>query len=178
LCHSSLFVPGVFLLGEGPLAFLLIILLLYLFIGLSVVSEIMQGAIAQIMSEKKTMTTIDIEGNNMTVGVAMWNPRIANVTLLAIGSSAPEILLGFFSTLGTGGTATLESGKKVNPSALGPMIMIASAAFNLLVTCGVSILAVDQIKRIEYFKSFLVTFGFSCFAYLWMFLVLYIISPA
>ena len=48
------------------------------------------------MSEKKTMTTIDLEGNNMTVGVPMWNARIANVTLLAIGSSAPEILLGFF----------------------------------------------------------------------------------
>jgi solute carrier family 8 (sodium/calcium exchanger) len=32
------------------------------------------------------------------VGLPVWNPRIANATLLALGSSAPEILLGFIST--------------------------------------------------------------------------------
>jgi len=130
------------------------------------------------MSEKKMVDIVDLEGNALSVGVPIWNPRIANVTLLAIGSSAPEILLGFFSTFGTGGVAHSDGAKKHNPSALGPMIMIGSASFNLLVTTGVSILAVEKTKKIEFFKSFLVTFLFSCFAYLWMFLVLYIISPA
>lgn len=95
-------------MGEAPLAFILILLPLYLFVGLSVLAEILSASISQIMSEKKLMTTIDNEGNNMTVGVPVWNARIANVTLLAIGSSAPEILLGFFSTLGNGGHMQLS----------------------------------------------------------------------
>jgi solute carrier family 8 (sodium/calcium exchanger) len=56
--------------------------------------------------------------------------------------------------------------------------MIGSAAFNLLVTTGVSILTVWRIKKIEFYPSFLITFFFSCFAYVWMFVVLYIVSPA
>jgi len=33
-------------------------------------------------------------------------------------------------------------------------------------------------KKIVHFRTFLVTLGFSCFAYFWMFLVLYVITPA
>jgi solute carrier family 8 (sodium/calcium exchanger) len=60
------------------------------------------------------------------------------------------------------------------------MVMVGSASFNLLVITAIAILSVEAGvgKRIEHFETFLVTLAFSCFAYFWMFLVLYVITPA
>lgn len=56
----------------------------------------------------------------------MWNETIANLTLMALGSSAPEIML-----------ATVESSALMfTPADLGPSTIVGSAAFNLLVITG------------------------------------------
>ena len=62
-----------------------------------------------------------------------WNPTIANLTLMALGSSAPEIILSVADTMGTLGEI---------PSELGPQAIVGSAAFNLLVISAVSIVSV------------------------------------
>ena len=96
--------------------------------------------------------------------VAVWNETIANLTLMALGSSAPEILL---SVLGT------VSDLEVEPSALGPATIVGSAAFNLLVISGLSIVAVgDKPKAIANTGVFAITSIFSLWAYIWMYLVL------
>lgn len=97
-----------------------------------------------------------------------WNPTIANLTLMALGSSAPEIILSVADTMGTLGDI---------PSELGPQAIVGSAAFNLLIISGVSILAVTEIKKIKMVGVFITTAIFSTWAYLWFFLVLVIISP-
>ena len=97
-----------------------------------------------------------------------WNPTIANLTLMALGSSAPEIILSVADTLGSLGDV---------PSELGPQAIVGSAAFNLLVISAVSIVAVTEPKSIKMVGVFLTTAIFSTWAYIWFFLTLVVISP-
>ncbi len=87
---------------------------------------------------------------------------------MALGSSAPEIILSVASTL-----STIDD----MPSELGPQTIVGSGAFNLLVISAVSIMAVEEVKGIKLLGVFLATAIFSTFAYLWFFLVLVVISP-
>lgn len=97
---------------------------------------------------------------------------------MALGSSAPEILL-----------AVLETSMNLGlcPGELGPSTIVGSAAFNLLIISAVSIYAVNEandtdddrdttvpvgIKKIYDMGVFACTAGFSLWAYVWMFLVL------
>jgi solute carrier family 8 (sodium/calcium exchanger) len=54
---------------------------------------------------------------------------------------------------------------------------VGSAAFNLLVISGVSILAVEKPKKVKDTGVFAVTSIASLFAYIWLYLVLSSISP-
>ena len=61
---------------------------------------------------------------------------------------------------------------------LGPSTIVGSAAFNLLVISGVSILAVDDEPKYIYDMGvFGVTSAFSLWAYIWMLLALDVLSP-
>jgi solute carrier family 8 (sodium/calcium exchanger) len=91
--------------------------------------------------------------------VPIWNPTIANLTLLALGSSAPEILLK-------------DLGKPAG--VLGPASIVGSGAFNLLVITGISILSVDEPKKIYDLGVYACTASFSLFAYSWMYFCLLI----
>jgi len=110
--------------------------------------------------------------------VTIWNPTVANLTLMALGSSAPEILLSVIETTGNLGGC---------PGELGASTIVGSAAFNLLVISAVSIYAVNEkndtdpdrddtvpkgVKKILNMGVFGVTAFSSIFAYLWMWFVL------
>ena len=112
-------------------------------------------------------------GEKKKVTMHVWNPTIANLTLMALGSSAPEILLSIIETL-----MTLDE----EPGRLGASTIVGSAAFNLLVISAVSIYAVDENdehnpKKIDDLGVFGVTSIMSCFAYIWLYLVLGVVSP-
>jgi len=87
---------------------------------------------------------------------------------MALGSSAPEILL-----------SVIESLKDLGEPAgvLGPASIVGSGAFNLLVITGISILSVDDPKKIYDLRVYAVTAIFSLFSYSWMFFCLEIWSP-
>lgn len=110
----------------------------------------------------------------------MWNSTIANLTLMALGSSAPEILLAVIETI---------SGLGDCPGELGASTIVGSAAFNLLIISAVSIYAVSEetdklddderdtelprgIKRIYDLGVFAITATASLFAYVWMWICL------
>ena len=83
---------------------------------------------------------------------------------MALGSSAPEILLSVFETVKAIDTV---------PSELGPSTIVGSAAFNLLVISGLSILAVgEETKKVDATGVFAVTSIASLFAYIWLYVVL------
>ena len=96
---------------------------------------------------------------------------------MALGSSAPEIILSVLETcLNLGGC----------PGELGASTIVGSAAFNLLVISGVSIYAVNKdndtdsskkeeergIKKINNMYVFAITATFSIWAYVWLFICL------
>lgn len=113
--------------------------------------------------------------------VNVWNPTVANLTLMALGSSAPEILLSVLETVSALGST---------PGELGPSTIVGSAAFNLLVIGGVSVYSVNEdtdmrtdeeleedntprgLKKINDLGVFSITTISSVFAYLWLFYVL------
>jgi solute carrier family 8 (sodium/calcium exchanger) len=78
-----------------------------------------------------------------------WNPTVANLTLMALGSSAPEILL---NVVGVG--FSLDSA--ADP--LGPSTIVGSASFNLLIISAVCVMApVPDVRKIEGLDVFAVT---------------------
>jgi len=167
-CHSWIYHPGLSLLGDAALGICYLLFLLWLFIGISILADIFMEAIEVITSKSELIQVPDQDGNMISVEKMFWNPTIANLTLMALGSSAPEIILSIADTMGTLGDL---------PSELGPQTIVGSAAFNLLVISGVSILAVTEVKKVDMVGVFLTTAIFSSWAYLWFFLVLVVISP-
>lgn len=99
----------------------------------------------------------------------VWNPTVANLTLMALGSSAPEILLSVIETC-------QNLGKP--PGELGPSTIVGSAAFNLMVISAVAIIAPKdgEVKKILDLGVFAITALTSLFAYLWLYLVLEVFS--
>lgn len=78
-------------LGRG---ILYIILMVWLFIGVSIVSDRFMESIEMITAQEKEVTIKDPKtGKNQIVIVKVWNETVANLTLMALGSSAPEIML-------------------------------------------------------------------------------------
>lgn len=126
-------------------------------------------SIEQITSENTLLELLDKDGNVVFHEVPKWNATVANLTLMALGSSAPEILLSLIGTL-----QDLEA----EPPELGPSTIVGSAAFNLLVITGLSIMAVDEEpKKVYDLGVFAVTSLSSIWAYIWLFIVLSVSSP-
>lgn len=153
--------------------------LVYLFLGIGIVSDIFMAGIEKITSQTTIIKITDEHGEVVrTKKVTIWNPTVANLTLMALGSSAPEILLSVIETAGNLGEC---------PGELGASTIVGSAAFNLLVISAVSIYAVNEkndtdperddtvprgVKKIYDMGVFCVTCIFSVFAYVWIWIVL------
>ena len=97
---------------------------------------------------------------------------------MALGSSAPEILLSVIETVQNLGKC---------PGELGPSTIVGSASFNLLVISAVSVYSVNEdndndperddtvpigVKKIYDMGVFGITAVSSIWAYIWMFIVL------
>ena len=120
-------------------------------------------------------------GDLVKTKVNVWNPTVANLTLMALGSSAPEILLNVIETVSTLGST---------PGELGPSTIVGSAAFNFLIISGLSIYAVNEscddrtdeqiqedgtakgVKKVNDTGVFAITTIWSVVAYVWLFIVL------
>ena len=152
-------------------AFLYFVGLCYCFLGVAMISDTFMAAIEVITSREKLVTQHDKDGNIVETTVLAWNETMANLTLMALGSSAPEILLAIVEAVGT-----LD---KPPRNGLGPSTIVGSAAFNLMFITGICILAIpDGEKReIEKLGVFNCTAAFSLLAYVWMWYVLVVWSP-
>ncbi|CAE7555142.1 SLC8A2 [Symbiodinium sp. CCMP2592] len=69
--------------------------MVYMFLGVSIVADMFMNSIEEITSRSKQVMKKD----GRTITYKVWNPTVANLTLLALGSSAPEILLSVVETL-------------------------------------------------------------------------------
>jgi len=144
--------------------------LLYSFLGIQIVSDLFMSAIEKITSKTKEIHIAGSDPNAPAdvIEVPVWNDTVANLTLMALGSSAPEILLAVIGIIGNG----FESEK------LGPSTIVGSASFNLLAISGVCIMGIPdgEIRRIKNFPVFIITAATSILAYVWLIIVLVVIS--
>lgn len=142
--------------------------LMYLFIGVSIVSDRFMAAIEVITSQEKEVR-VRRNGSEQIIVVRVWNETVANLTLMALGSSAPEILLSVIEI----------AGKNFEAGDLGPGTIVGSAAYNLFVIMAicVSVIPDGEVRKIKHLRVFLVTATWSIFAYVWLYLILDAISP-
>jgi solute carrier family 8 (sodium/calcium exchanger) len=157
-------------MNNGLMGICYMVGLFWLFCGIGIISDIFMEAIEVMVSQTKELELFDKKAEKKyVVEVNVWNETVANLTLMALGSSAPEILLSVFSTVGD---------LYAKPPVLGASTIVGSAAFNLLVITGVSILAVgEEPKKVKDTGVFAVTSIASLFAYIWLYLVLGVITP-
>lgn len=92
--------PGVQLLPTGLMGVAYLLFLGYLFLGISISADIFMEAIEVITSKTQiTVVTDEKTGDTYEMESAVWNPTLANLTLMAFGSSAPEIILSTLEAL-------------------------------------------------------------------------------
>ncbi|EDV20330.1 uncharacterized protein TRIADDRAFT_32198 [Trichoplax adhaerens] len=138
--------------------------LFFFFIGVSIISDRFMSAIEIITSKERFIKVKMSNGEYKRISVRVWNETVSNLTLMALGSSAPEILLSIIEICGN----------NFKPGDLGPSTIVGSAAFNLLIITALCVLAIpdDEIRRIKHLSVFFITASCSVFAYLWLLLIL------
>mmetsp|Transcript_15436 Transcript_15436/g.27048 ORF Transcript_15436/g.27048 Transcript_15436/m.27048 type:complete len:833 (-) Transcript_15436:169-2667(-) len=170
LCDSGLFLP---LFGEsevgwhkGLRAVLYLLGLFWSFSGVNIGSDVFMEAIEKVTSKKKRVFSPKL---HCFITVKVWNATVANLTLMALGSSAPEILLSVIELLGN----NMYAGD------LGPSTIVGSAAFNLFVISAVCVSAIpnDEIRAIKQIQVFAITATFSVFAYVWLIIIVQVWTP-
>ncbi|KAF8369035.1 hypothetical protein PRIPAC_86864 [Pristionchus pacificus] len=147
--------------------------LLYCFFGIAIITDTIMCAIQRItttmrkIKKEREKTSLVEQGMNTAQRtdeeefeyVKVWNPTVANLTLMALGSSASEILLSIIEVIGNG----FEAG------VLGPGTIVGSAAFNLF--------TISAICVVSNITVFYISAAFSVLAYVWLFFILIISSP-
>lgn len=150
-------------------AFVYFLALMFFFLGVSIISDRFMSSIEIITSKEKDIKIKDkVSGKERVVTVKIWNETVSNLTLMALGSSAPEILLSVIEICGN----NFKAGD------LGPSTVVGSAAFNLFVIIGVCTYVIpdDEVRRIKHLRVFAITASCSIFAYVWLYLILAVIS--
>merc|ERR1712080_277744 len=142
-------------------------LMLYLFIGVAIVSDKFMESIEMITAQEKEVSVKDPRtGKTQVIIVKVWNETVANLTLMALGSSAPESMLSVIEIWAN----NFDSGD------LGPGTIVGSAAFNLKMIIGLCMYVIpdDEVRKIKHLRVFIITAIWSVFAYLWLFII---VSP-
>ena len=150
-------------------AIVYLLALIYLFIGVAIISDRFMASIEVITSQKREIRKKNPDGTISITTVSIWNETVSNLTLMALGSSAPEILLSIIEVVG----------KNFQSGDLGPGTIVGSAAFNLFVIIAICILSIPtgEVRRIRHQRVFFVTTAWSIFAYIWLWAIVAKISP-
>uniref|UniRef100_A0A669F814 Solute carrier family 8 member 2b n=1 Tax=Oreochromis niloticus TaxID=8128 RepID=A0A669F814_ORENI len=143
--------------------------LMYMFLGVSIIADRFMASIEVITSQEKEVTITMPNGETSVATVRIWNETVSNLTLMALGSSAPEILLSVIEVCG----------HEFKAGQLGPGTIVGSAAFNMFVIIGICVWVIPngQSRKIKHLRVFFITAFWSIFAYIWLYLILSIISP-
>mmetsp|Transcript_5711 Transcript_5711/g.21645 ORF Transcript_5711/g.21645 Transcript_5711/m.21645 type:complete len:857 (-) Transcript_5711:68-2638(-) len=150
-----------------PLRIIIYLLLLgWCFMGVAIIADVFMVAIEKITSKKSRIWS---EEKHRFVTVTVWNATVANLTLMALGSSAPEILINVLENF----RDNFFNGPEGRVP-LGPSTIVGSAAFNMFVIIAVCVFVIPdgQVRNIKDFGVYAVTAAFSIFAYVWLLIIL------
>ncbi|KAM4771490.1 sodium/calcium exchanger 1 isoform 2-T2 [Rhinophrynus dorsalis] len=143
--------------------------MVYMFLGVSIIADRFMSSIEVITSQEKEITIKKPNGETTKTTVRIWNETVSNLTLMALGSSAPEILLSVIEVCGH----NFQAGD------LGPSTIVGSAAFNMFIIIALCVYVVPdgEIRKIKHLRVFFVTAAWSIFAYTWLYMILSVFSP-
>uniref|UniRef100_A0A3P8NKP2 Calx-beta domain-containing protein n=1 Tax=Astatotilapia calliptera TaxID=8154 RepID=A0A3P8NKP2_ASTCA len=157
-------------LGEqAGRAIIYFLCLMYMFLGVSIIADRFMASIEVITSQEKVVTVTKPNGETTVATVRIWNETVSNLTLMALGSSAPEILLSVIEVCG----------HNFHAGEIGPGTIVGSAAFNMFVIIGLCVWVVPdgESRKIKHLRVFFITAFWSIYAYIWLYLILAVISP-
>nr|XP_013814760.1 PREDICTED: sodium/calcium exchanger 3 isoform X5 [Apteryx mantelli mantelli] len=140
-----------------------------MFLGVSIIADRFMASIEVITSQEKEITIKKPNGETTTTTIRIWNETVSNLTLMALGSSAPEILLSLIEVCGHGFIA----------GDLGPSTIVGSAAFNMFIIIAICVYVIPdgETRKIKHLRVFFVTAAWSIFAYIWLYMILAVFSP-
>ncbi|KAK7507405.1 hypothetical protein BaRGS_00001340 [Batillaria attramentaria] len=157
--------------NKGVRALLYFVAMVWCFFGVAIVADAFMCGIEHITSRTRNIKVPDPnkKDNVKEIEVKVWNDTVANLSLLAFGTSAPEILLACIEMIAN----KFEAGE------LGPGTIVGSAAFNLFCITSICIVSIPNgdTRRLKNMRVFGVTAFTGLFAYVWLLVVLMGSSP-
>lgn len=172
-CESYLLFYGETALGNGLLrTFLYFLGLAYCFIGLSAITARFFRSMENVVRHTRRVVKIDPSTNAEIVKYEkVWNYTIADITLLAFGTSFPQISLATIDAIRNIGS--LDAG------GLGPGTLVGSAAFDLFPIHAVCVVVpkAGELKKISDIGVWLVELFWSFWAYVWLYIILEVWTP-
>ncbi|KAK3194113.1 hypothetical protein Dsin_025423 [Dipteronia sinensis] len=171
-CDCYLLFSGETSLGDGFRAFLYFLGLAYCFIGLSAITSRFFCSMENVVKHSRRVVEIDPCTNTEIVRYEkVWNYTIADITLLAFGTSFPQISLATIDALRNLGS--LYAG------GLGPGTLVGSAAFDLFPIHAVCVVVpkAGELKKISDIGVWLVELFWSFWAYIWLYIILEVWTP-
>ena len=160
--NEYLWSPGLrgFLYGVG---------LIWAFFGVAILSDAFMAGIETITGTTKIVKSKGPNGEDIETEELVWNPAVANLSLLALGSSAPEIMMSCIEIAANQGKF----------GAIGAPTVVGSASFNLFVIVGLCMLAIPEgeNRKIDGVPGFICTSIASVFSYSWVCIIVLVITP-
>ncbi|KAI6674611.1 hypothetical protein NL676_002517 [Syzygium grande] len=159
-------------LGDAFRTFLYFLGLAYCFIGLSAITARFFRSMENVVKQTREVVEIDPHTNSKVVTQEkVWNYTIADITLLAFGTSFPQISLATIDALRNLGD--LYAG------GLGPGTLVGSAAFDLFPIHAVCVLVpkAGELKKISDLGVWVVELFWSFWAYFWLYIILKVWTP-
>ncbi|KAK9161593.1 hypothetical protein Syun_007934 [Stephania yunnanensis] len=159
-------------LGNGLRAFLYLLALAYCFFGLSAITARFFHSMENVVKQTREVVEIDPCTNTKVVRhEKVWNYAIADISLLAFGTSFPQISL-----------ATIDAFRnlgQIYAGGLGPGTLVGSAAFDLFPIHAVCVVVpkAESLKKISDIGVWLVELFWSFWAYIWLYIILEVWTP-
>lgn len=171
-CESYFLFPKETSLGDGFRAFLYLLGVAYCFIGLSAITARFFRSMENVVKQTREVVYIDPITNAETIRhEKVWNYTIADITLLAFGTSFPQISLATIDAIRNLG--------QIYAGGLGPGTLVGSAAFDLFPIHAVCVIVpkAGELKKISDIGVWLVELFWSFWAYIWLYIILEVWTP-
>ncbi|KAK8711515.1 hypothetical protein V6N13_146797 [Hibiscus sabdariffa] len=171
-CGSYLLFHAETELGNGLRAFLYFLGIAYCFLGLSAITARFFRSMENVVKHSRTVVETDPYTNTEIIRQEkVWNYTIADITLLAFGTSFPQISL-----------ATIDAIRNIGnlyAGGLGPGTLVGSAAFDLFPIHAVCVVVpkAGELKKISDIGVWLVELFWSFWAYAWLYIILEVWTP-
>ncbi|GLU07373.1 hypothetical protein SLE2022_243340 [Rubroshorea leprosula] len=171
-CESYFLFHGEVILGDGFRAALYFLGLAYCFIGLSAITARFFRSMENVVKHTRKVVYIDPQTKAEIIREEkVWNYTIADITLLAFGTSFPQISL-----------ATIDAIRNIGDlyaGGLGPGTLVGSAAFDLFPIHAVCVVVpkAGELKKISDIGVWLVELFWSFWAYVWLYIILEVWTP-